>query len=317
MSTSRRGDRIAVIGAGHVGATSAYALLLNGVGREIVIVDRDRRRAEGEAMDVSHAIPLASAVRVWAGGYEETASAAVAVIAAGAAGVAGESRLDLLGRNAGVVRSIVGDLRAAGFEGIILMTTNPVDILAQLAQEESGFAPARVIGSGTVLDTSRLRQMLGEETGVDPRSIHAYIVGEHGDSEVAAWSAARVGGVPLVEFAGTGLADRDELLTRVRRAAGEIIERKGYTSFAIASSVARICAAILRDERAILPVSTLTAGEHGIEGVYLSLPCVVGAQGVERTLELPLNDAEVEGLRRSAEILRTNYESVRRAKYES
>lgn len=310
MGVPSGGDRVAVIGAGHVGATSAYALLQSGVCREIVLVDADRRRAEGEAMDISHAVPLASPVRVWAGDYSDACGAAVAVVAAGAGGKHGESRLDLLGRNAGIVRSVVSSLMTAGFDGIILMTTNPVDVLAHVALDESGLAPGRVIGSGTVLDTSRLRELLGEHLGVDPRSIHAHIIGEHGDSEVAAWSSARVGGVPLEALPGGQDLDRDDILSRVRSAAPEIIARKGYTSFAIASSVSRICAAVLGDEHAVLAVSTLADGEHGISGTYLSLPCIVGRSGVERTLELPLSDDELTGLRRSADVLRAAYESV-------
>ncbi|HEX8071750.1 MAG TPA: L-lactate dehydrogenase [Pyrinomonadaceae bacterium] len=304
-------DRVAVVGCGHVGATSAYALIERGAARELVLADADAARAEGEAMDLQHAVALARPVRVWAGGYEEVARAAVVVVAAGAGGRPGESRLDLLGRNVSVVRDIVRQLLAHEFGGLLLMTTNPVDVLAQVAQGESGWAAARVIGSGTVLDSARLRVMLGAELRVEPRSVHAHIIGEHGDSEIAAWSAARVAGVPLTDFCGAASRpDFDELLRRVRRAAPDIIERKGYTSFAIASCVARICEAILRDEHTVLPVSTLTTGQYGIEGVYLSLPCVVGRAGVERVIELPLDEAERAGLRASADVLRRTLERL-------
>jgi L-lactate dehydrogenase len=194
------------------------------------------------------------------------------------------------------------------------MTTNPMDVLAQFAQEFSGLSVGRVIGSGTVLDSARLRTMLGESLGVEPRSIHAYVVGEHGDSEIAAWSSARVAGVAVREFcegARTACPDFGELLTRVRRAAPDIIERKGYTSYAIGSCVARICEAVLRDERSILPVSTLLTGQYGISGVYLSLPCVVGREGVERVVEIPLDDEERRGLHASAELLRRTIDSAR------
>jgi L-lactate dehydrogenase len=303
-------NRIAVIGAGHVGATCAYAFLMQGLAREIVLVDLDEARAEGEAMDLGHAVPLASPVHILSGGYADAARADIVVIAAGVGGVNGETRLELLDRNAHVARDIVRRLMDEGFDGILLMTTNPVDVLAQVAQEESGLSAARVLGSGTVLDTSRLRALLGEALGVDPRSVHAYIIGEHGDSEVAAWSSAHVAGVPLTASWGAGL-DFDDLLSRVRRAASMIIKRKGYTSFAIGSSVARICRAVLGDERTVLPVSTMTTGQHGIEGVYLSLPCVVGRGGVERVIELSLSPAEKEGLNRSAEVLRRALESCR------
>lgn len=297
-------DRIAIIGCGHVGATSAYALIMSGIAREIVLIDADARRAEGEAMDLQHAVPLSRPVRVWAGDYRDAARASIAIIAAGVGGRPGESRLDLLGRNVVVVRECIGRLMVENFRGLILMTTNPVDVLAQVAQEESGLPVERVISSGTVLDTARLRAMVGAALEVEARSVHAYIIGEHGDSEIAAWSCAYVGGVPLLDYCGPqGCPDFDLILQRVRRAAPDIIERKGYTAFAIASCVTRICEAILRDEHTILPVSTMTGGQYGIEGVYLSLPCVVGSGGVERVVALPLNEQEQTGLKHSAEVL--------------
>ena len=184
------------------------------------------------------------------------------------------------------------------------MTTNPVDILAQIAQQESGLAFGKVIGSGTVLDTARLRFLLGDELGVEAGSIHAYIIGEHGNSEIATWSAARVGGATLEDFSQPNKPNFAEILERVRQAAPEIVRRKGYTSFAVASCVNRICTAILRDEKTILPVSTMTSGQYEIEGVYLSLPCVVGRNGVEKIVVIPLDDTEREGLRASAELLK-------------
>jgi L-lactate dehydrogenase len=201
---------------------------------------------------------------------------------------------------------------AEGFDGIMLMATNPVDILAQVAQVESGLAVERVIGSGTVLDTARLRSMLGEALGIEARSIHAYIIGEHGNSEIAAWSAAHIAGVPLREYCAQHIPcpDFDLLLERVRRAAPDIIERKGYTSYAIASCIVRICEAVLGDEHTVLPVSTMTRGQYGVEGIYLSLPCVVGRLGVERIIELPLDEREREGLRASAALLQRTLKSL-------
>ena len=306
--------RVCVVGCGHVGTTSAYALLLGGLAREVVLLDLDERRAEGEAMDLEQAAALTRPVEVRAGNWDDAARSAIVVVAAGVGGRPGESRLDLLGRNVVVIRDVMENLLSRGFGGIVLMTTNPVDVLAQFAQEFSGLPAGRVISSGTVLDSARLRAMLGRELGVEPRSIHAYVVGEHGDSEIAAWSSARVAGVPVREFCeGQGIAcpDFDELLRRVRRAAPDIIERKGYTAFAIASCVARICEAVLRDERSVLPVSTRLTGQYGIEGVYLSLPCVVGSDGVERVIEIPLDEREREGLRASADILRRTVERMR------
>ena len=312
-STSTELNRIAVVGSGHVGATTAYALLTSGLAHEIVLVDSEKGRAEGEAMDLQHAVPLARPARVWAGDYKDAAQADIAVIAAGVGGRPGETRLDLLGRNVLVVRECVRGLLAEGFGGVVLMTTNPVDVLAQVAQEESGLPVERVIGSGTVLDTARLRAMLGESLGVEARSVHAYVIGEHGDSEIAAWSSARIAGVPLRDY-GTVVGDEPDyadILRRVRHAAPEIIRHKGYTSFAIASCITRICEAVLRDERTVLPVSTMTRGQYGIEGVYLSLPCVVGRGGVERVIELPLDAEERAGLIHSADVLRHALASVR------
>jgi L-lactate dehydrogenase len=308
-------NRIAIIGCGHVGSTSAYALLQSGLAREIVLIDYDAQRAEGEAMDLQHAVALARPVRIWAGGYDDTGKADIAVIAAGVGGRAGESRLDLLGRNAVVVRQCLDRLIECGFSGVVLMTTNPVDILAQIAQEHSALPLQRVIGSGTVLDSARLRAMIGEALGVEARSIHAHIIGEHGDSEIAAWSAAHIAGTPLLDYRAPGVElDFDDLLRRVRRAAPDIIERKGYTSFAIASCVVRICEAILRDEHTVLPVSTMMAGQYGIEGIYMSLPCIVGRAGVERVIALPLDEAEQNGLRASADVLRRTLEGLRDGK---
>ena len=310
---ARSHDRIAIIGCGHVGATSAYALMMRGTARELVLLDSNRDIAEGEAMDLQHAVPLHRPVRIRAGDYGDAAQAAIVVIAAGVGSRPGESRLDLLGRNVGVVRECMKRLLAEDFAGIVLMTTNPVDVLAQVAQEESGLPVGRVIGSGTLLDSARLRAMLGAELGVEASSVHAYIVGEHGDSEIAGWSSAHVAGVPLHEYARNAESTRpDVLLERVRQAAPEIIKSKGYTSFAIASCVARICDAILRDERTVLPVSTRLYGQYGISDVYLSLPCVVGRGGVERVIELPLDEAEQTGLRASADVLRRTLAEVRK-----
>ena len=306
--------RVCVVGCGHVGTTSAYALMMGGLAREIVLLDVDARRAEGEAMDLEQAAALARPVEVRAGNWDDAARAGIVVIAAGVGGRPGESRLDLLGRNVVVIRDVMEKLLSRNFGGIVLMTTNPVDVLAQFAQEFSGLPVGRVIGSGTVLDSARLRAMLGRHLGVEPRSVHAHVVGEHGDSEIAAWSSARVAGVPLREFcegAGVECPDFGELLRRVRRAAPDIIERKGYTSYAIASCVARICEAVLRDEHSVLPVSTLLTGQYGIRDVYLSLPCVVGRAGVERVIEIPLDNAEREGLRASADLLRRTVERSR------
>ena len=305
-------DSIAIIGCGHVGSTSAYALMLRGVARELILLDINRDTAEAEAMDLQHAVAMTRPVRIRVGDYRDAAQASIVIIAAGVAGEPGESRLNLLARNVRVVRDCMTALSAEGFAGIVLMTTNPVDVLAQVAYEESGFPAGRVIGSGTLLDSARLRAMLGEEVGVEARSVHAYIIGEHGDSEIAAWSSADVAGVPLREYARDGqLIDPSAVLERVRQAAPDIIRSKGFTSFAIASCVTRICEAILRDEHTVLPVSTLLSGQYGLFGVYLSLPCVVGRSGVERVIEMPLDAVEHAGLHASAGVLQRALLAVR------
>lgn len=305
-------DSIAIIGCGHVGSTSAYALMLRGVARDLVLLDANHAVAEAEAMDLQHAVPMGRPVRIRAGDYGDAARAGIVIIAAGVGGKPGESRLELLERNIDVVRECMTALSAEGFMGIVLMATNPVDALAQVAFEQSGFPASRVIGSGTVLDSARLRAMLGEDLGVEARSIHAYVIGEHGDSEIIAWSSASVAGVPLLQYARDGqLADPGAVLQRVRQAAPDIIRSKGFTSFAIASCVTRICEAIIRDEHSVLPVSTLLTGQYGISGVYLSLPCVVGRAGVERVIDIPLDVAEHAGLHESAGVLQRALQSVR------
>lgn len=303
-------NRVAIIGCGHVGSTSAYALLLRGIAEEIVILDKDRKRLLGEVMDLQHSVPLGRPTKIWAGDYQDLADADVVVIAAGVGTKPNETRLELLNRNVSVTRKIVEQIVKAGFEGVILMTTNPVDVLAQAAQEESGFPVSRVISSGTVLDTARLRMIIGEKLDIEARSVHTYIIGEHGESEIATWSSSTIAGVSLIKYAKDFNLDYDKILNQVRNAAPEIVRQKGYTSVAIASCVVRICEAILRDERTILPVSTLTTGQYGIEDIYLSLPCVVGRNGVEKVIEISLNDKEKKGLIASAKVLSKTLEKI-------
>ncbi|MBS1796797.1 MAG: L-lactate dehydrogenase [Acidobacteria bacterium] len=302
---------MAIIGCGHVGATSAFALVLAGTAGELILIDTARERLLGEIKDLQHAVPLAHPVFIHQGNYEEAARADIVVIAAGLCTLPDESRLDLLGRNVGTIREIVGRLKAAGFDGIILMITNPVDILTQIAQEESGLPAHRVIGTGTVLDTARLRAMLSEKLNVEGRSIHAYIIGEHGESEVATWCAARIGGAPLTDFCAPNCPDFDKMLAALKKTAPDILRHKGYTSFAIGTCVSRICEAILRDEMAIFPVSVRTTGQYGISDVYLSLPSVIGRNGVEKIIELPLDPQEKKDLLISAGILKKTYEFLR------
>ena len=307
--------RVVVVGAGHVGATFAYALLLSGLAAEIVLVDVDRKRAEGEAMDLAHAVPFAPATRVWAGDYADCAGAAVTVIAAGPGQRPGEARLDLARRNASIIGDIATLVARANPAGIIVVATNPVDVLTYAAWRVSGLARERVFGSGTILDTARFRALLAEHLGVDPRSVHAFIVGEHGDSEVPVWSLANVAGMGLSGFgelvgAAVDEAVRDELFRRTRDAAYAIIERKGATFFAVSAGLVRVVEAILRDQKTVLSVSSVVDGPYGLRDVAPSLPTIIGRGGVERVLELPLDADELEGLHRSASVLRTAIDAL-------
>lgn len=309
MAAGKSG-RVAVIGAGLVGSTFAYALMMSGLVPEIVLVDADHERAVGEAMDLNHGVPFVSNVRLWAGDYGDVRDADITVITAGANQKPGETRLDLVRRNAAILRSVVGEIVASGNEGIMLVVANPVDVLSYIAWKLSGWPAARVIGSGTVLDTARFRHALGRHFGVDPRSVHAYIVGEHGDSEVALWSSATIGNVPLDQLPQYDPAALARILTETRRAAYEIIQRKRATYYAIGLGVTRIVEAIRHDQQSVLSTATLLSGEYGIDDIYLSLPCVVGAGGVQRILTPPLSAGEVAGLRASAGVLRATLDEV-------
>ncbi len=302
--------KITIVGAGNVGATFAYALTLSGLASEIVLIDRNRAKAEGEVMDLNHTVPLTQAApRIWAGDYADCAGAVVTVVTAGSAQRPGETRLDLAQRNVDIMKGIIPQIVEHNPNGIILMTTNPVDVLTYAAIKLSGLPRQRVIGSGTILDTARFRYLLSQHFGVDPRSVHAYIIGEHGDSEVPVWSLANIAGMRLPEFCqanGMG-CDMDALQPIFKEtvsAAYQIIERKGATYYAIGTGLLRLVEAILRDQNTVLSISSLIDGYYGIQDVCLSLPSVVDRGGVERAISLDLDAAEIAGLRKSAEVLR-------------
>jgi L-lactate dehydrogenase len=304
--------KIGIVGCGMVGSASAFALVMSGVGREIVLVDVNRGRAEAEANDIYHAVPFAHPLMVRAGNYPDLAGARVVVIAGGVAQKPGETRLQLLQRNAEVFRQIVPSVLRQVPDAVLLVVSNPVDIMTHLAAHfasEFNVPPTRVIGSGTTLDTARFRALLGRHFGVDPHHVHAYVIGEHGDSEVLAWSQASIAGLSLDEFAkahGQKLGDteRREIDENVRRAAYQIIAGKGATYFGIGSAVARIVDVLLHDQRAILTICSRIHGVPDCEGVTLALPHVVGGAGALAIIPLVLSDAERQGLKRSAEILR-------------
>lgn len=301
--------KVAIIGAGNVGSSFAFALLLSGLTAEIVLVDANRAKAEGEAMDLQHAAPFAPSTRVRAGDYADCAGAVVTVVTAGAGQKPSESRLDLAKKNAAVFGQIIPAVAQANPDGLLLIATNPVDVLTHLSMGLSGLAPSRVLGSGTILDTARFRHFIGEHIGIAPSSVSAYIIGEHGDSEVPVWSGASVGGVQLDAFckaADIPLSpdDKAAIFERTRDAAYHIIERKGATYYAIAAGLVQIVAAIVRDENTVLPVGSLIENYGGISGVAFGMPAIINRQGVARVLPLPLDNYEREALQRSAQVLR-------------
>ena len=301
--------KVAVIGCGFVGAACAFALMQHGLYSDMVLIDANRARAEGEAEDIAHGLLFAKPMNIRAGDYADAADAAMAVVTAGANQKPGETRLDLVRRNSAIMLSVLGELKKAGFAGNILVVSNPVDVLTRVAQMHAGLPEGRVFGSGTVLDTARLRYLLGEHLDVDNRSVHAFIVGEHGDSEIALWSSATVSGVPLHDFCEMrGYFDHEnamrEIGESVKNSAYRIIERKGATYYGIAMAVLRICEAVVRDEKSILPVSAALHGEFGIEDVTLSVPAIVGKEGVEKIVPVSLSEDERTRLHYSADVLR-------------
>lgn len=301
--------KISIIGAGYVGATTAYALMLGGLSEEIVLVDLNKNKAIGEAMDIAHGAAFVRPVKVISGDYEDTAGSDIVIITAGAAQKPGESRVDLVNKNINIFKSLVPEVVKYSPDSIIIVVSNPVDILSYVTYKLSGFPKERIIGSGTVLDTSRFRTLLAEYLEVDARSIHGYIMGEHGDSEIAAWSLTNIAGVNLKEYVritqkGKGdLSFMEYIPMSVKNAAYEMINTKGYTNYAVALAIRRICEAITGDERGILTVSTLLEGEYGLENLYISVPSIVGKEGVIKAVEVPLNEKEREEFLASAKMM--------------
>lgn len=300
--------KAAIIGCGFVGSASAFCLMQSGLFSELVLLDANRDKAEGEALDVAHGIPFARPMKIYAGDYDDIADAAIIIVTAGANQKPGETRLDLVQKNVGIFRSIIPEIAKRNFAGILLIVSNPVDILTYTAMKLSGLPEHRVIGSGTVLDTARFKYQLGEHLQVDPRSIHAFIIGEHGDSEIAAWSSANVSGILIHDICEMrGFYNHEdamkEIAETVKNSAYEIIAKKKATYYGIAMSVRRICEALVRNEKSILPVSTMLHGQYGIEDVVLSMPAIVGSDGVETTVPIDLSPEEQEKLKESANAL--------------
>lgn len=309
------GSRVVIIGTGMVGATFAYSLMINGVASEIVLIDANEERALGETADLNHGISFVRPAVVRLGDYGDCRDADVIVMTAGAAQKPGESRLDLVERNVQIFNEVIPKIVASGTNGVLVVATNPVDVMTYVTLKISGLSPERVIGSGTVLDTSRFRYLLSQHCGVDPRNVHAYIIGEHGDSEVAVWSLANIAGLRFSEYCPVcgrdcGPISKEEIFEQVRTAAYQIIKAKGATYYAIGLALVEIVETILRDEYSVLTVSTLLQGEFGLEDVALSLPSVVNRGGLVRKLNLPLTDEETAGLKKSAAVLREVLDAI-------
>ena len=298
-----------MIGCGFVGSATVFSLMQSGLFSEIVLIDANKEKAEGEAMDISPGIPLGKPMKIYAGDYDDVKDASIIIITAGANQKPDETRLDLVHKNVAIFKQIIPEISKRNFNGILLIVSNPVDILTYVAQKLSGLPENKVIGSGTVLDTSRLKYEMGEHLDVDSRSVHAFIIGEHGDSEFAVWSSANISGIPVDDFCEMrGHHDHNEDTTiiaeSVKNSAYEIIKRKQATYYGIAISVRRICEAILRDEKSILPVSNMMYGEYGISDIVLSFPAIVGKYGVETKVPISLNNEEATRLSKSANILK-------------
>lgn len=308
-------NKVGVIGTGMVGASFAYALMQRSLANEIVLIDANRGRAEAEAMDLNHGLPFVRPMRIRVGEYADLAGAAITVVTAGAAQKPGETRLQLLERNAGIFRQIIPEIVKSNPDGIILIASNPVDIMTHLSVQISGLPPARVFGSGTILDTARFRYLLGQRYTVDPRSVHAYIIGEHGDSELPVWSLANIAGVRLHDFrsadgVGYDEAALQEIFVQTRDAAYSIIERKGATYYAIGLGLLTIVEAILRDQHTVLTVSSLLNGQYGVNDMCISLPTIVGARGIEEVLTLAISPEEEAAFKRSAATLSARFGQI-------
>ncbi len=319
MAVQREADnhhiKIVIVGLGAVGASYAYALLMKGVAREIVLVDLNEKLAEGEAMDLKHGLAFVSPSVVRTGSYEDCRDAQLVVITAGAAQKPGESRLDLINKNAAIFREIIPRVSEHLNRGVILVITNPVDVLTRFSQEISSLPAERIIGSGTVLDSSRFRSLLSAHCEVDTRNVHAYVIGEYGDSEVPVWSRVNIGGVPLSEYCtgcdrSCGSASSEAIFEAVRSAAYQIIERKGSTNYAIGLAALRITESIVRDERSVLTVSVPVDGYLGIDNICLSIPTILGQSGVVKKLFTKLEPEEEKALLRSAGIIKQTFQSI-------
>lgn len=301
-------QKCAVIGCGFVGASIAFSLIQEEMFSELVLIDINQTKAEGEAMDLSHGLPFVHPMKIYAGTYADLADCFLIIITAGAGQRPGETRLELVRKNVEIFRDMIPQITAVTQDARLLIVSNPVDVMTYAAWKLSGYPPEHVIGSGTVLDTARLKYLLGAHLGVDSRSVHAFIIGEHGDSELAVWSSANISGVDLDSFCDICGACDGETLHRlyedVRTSAYKVIEKKGATYYAIALAVTRIARAIVREEHSVLPVSAYVNGHYGVSDVYFGVPSIVGVEGVEKVLDIPLDGSEQQQLEHSVQTLK-------------
>ena len=309
-------QKCAIIGAGGVGSTTAFTLVQSGLFNEIVIIDVNKNKAEGETLDIAHGIQFTNPVNIYSGDYKDLADAYLVIVTAGANQMPGETRIDLINKNASIFKKIIPSITEYNKDCILLIVSNPVDILTMLALELSGFPKERVLGSGTVLDTSRLRYLLSKKLEVDSKNIHAFIIGEHGDSELAVWSNADIAGIHIEDYCKNIFDSCDinleEILNEVRVSAYNIIEKKGSTFYGVAMAVKRIAQAIIRDEYSILPVSHFLNGEYGINDVCLGIPAVICRKGVKKIIPITLNEREKTYLNESANKLKEAYKSIKK-----
>ena len=307
-------QKCAIIGAGGVGSTTAFTLVQSGLFNEIVIIDVNKNKSEGEALDIAHGIQFTNPVNIYSGDYKDLADAYLIIVTAGANQMPGETRIDLINKNASIFKKIIPSITEYNKDCILLIVSNPVDILTMLALELSGFPKERVLGSGTVLDTSRLRYLLSKKLEVDSKNIHAFIIGEHGDSELAVWSNADIAGIHIEEYCKNIFdscnINLEEILNEVRNSAYQIIEKKGSTFYGVAMAVKRIAQAIIRDEYSILPVSHFLNGEYGIKDVCLGIPSLICREGVKKIIPITLNEREKTYLNESANKLKEAYKSI-------
>ncbi|WP_312471738.1 L-lactate dehydrogenase [Neobacillus sp.] len=311
----KRVNRVALIGTGFVGSSYAFAMLNQGITEELVLIDLNKEKAEGDAMDLNHGLPFApSRTKIWYGSYADCGEADLVVITAGANQKPGETRLDLVEKNTRIFKAIVEEIMASGFDGIFLVATNPVDILTYAVWKFSGLPKERVIGSGTILDTARFRYLLGDYFDVDTRNVHAYIIGEHGDTELPVWSHADIAGTSISDWTknkeGYNKEDLNQIFLNVRDAAYHIIERKGATYYGIAMGLVRLTKAILQNENSVLTVSAYLEGEYGQKDIYIGVPAVVNRKGIRQIVELDLNEDEQAKFMNSVNVLKKTMEPV-------